>query len=111
LALPTGTDRAIGWVGPAAHADSTLTLALSVAWGMRMEFVREAGIWRLNYLPLIRTSARANESLIGTGSRGAPFEQRKAFFNAVLAHDDPAKQAALWTPIETRLPRRKAALQ
>jgi hypothetical protein len=100
--VPLGPNYSIGWIGPRQHAGSLTALVFAVVAGLRIDFTREDGQWRLDYLPAMEASARENERLMSGGAAVQSFAARKRVFNLILAANDPNKQAALWTPIDTR---------
>lgn len=95
--LPLGPDYSTGWMGPRDHGLESLPF--SVAYGMRVDFVREEGVWRIDYSPAMRSSAQENEAIGVYGGPSAPFEVRKSYLNRLYAPDDPDQQRALWQPL------------
>jgi len=108
LVVPTTPGRAIGWVGPKQFAHEMSTLVFAMAFGMRINFIREEGVWRIDMLPALRASAEEHDAIGATGSPAVPWPSRKRSFNALFAHADPVKQNALWTPLNTLQPAQPA---
>lgn len=97
--VPLGPNRSVGWIGPRQYAGSMTALTFSMVYGMRINFSRSNGAWRLDYLPAMSASARENERLMSGGTTGQSIEARKRVFNTILAANDAKKQTALWRPL------------
>ncbi|MGD9827650.1 MAG: hypothetical protein AB7U66_02860 [Hyphomicrobiaceae bacterium] len=106
--LPLAPGRAVGWLGPRQYADDWMMLALAVAGGLRVDFFKENGAWRVDFMPGVRASAREHDAIGTTAPPGSDPGRRKRAFNIILAHGDAAMQARLWAPLDT--PGRQGAL-
>ncbi len=96
--LPLGPDRSIGWFGPREYAGDISALALSIAFGLRVNFAREGTTGRSDYMPAMSGSAREMDA-IGASAKGQAVDVMKRYYNAVLAKGEPAIEQALWTPL------------
>jgi hypothetical protein len=94
--LPTGLGEAWGTVDPSGMTiDPTMSFIMSLFGPIRYRFERIDGRWRVDPLPLLRSSANENEywarQMEPTGN---------AFIFHVLRVSDPVQIEQLWRPLE-----------